>query len=159
MTHLKFQTAITASPERCIDLALTVDTHLEYPGSRERVVAGVRTGRMGLNDFVTWESRRFGLPVHMTSKITELDHPHRFVDEMQKGPFKSWRHVHLFEAVDGGTLMTDDVEYRVPFGVLGALVDRLFVHRYMTRLASDLTQHIQVTAESQPAKGGNGDGC
>lgn len=158
MTHLKFQTAIAAAPARCIDLALTVDTHLEYPGSRERIVGGVRTGRMGLNDFVTWESRRFGLPVRMTSKITELHYPHRFVDEMQKGPFKSWRHVHLFEAMNDGTLMTDEVDYRVPFGILGAFVDRLFVRRYMARLASNLTEHIRVSAEKLSVEGESRDG-
>lgn len=155
MTHLSFWTEIAAPPERCMELALTVETHLTYPGSRERVAAGVTTGLMGLNDTVTWESRRFGVRVCMTSKITELDAPHRFVDEMQRGPFKSWRHVHLFEPTADGTLMTDEVDYRVPFGPLGSLVDRLFVRRYMSRLAADLTEHIRDSAEKVWTRGGN----
>ena len=153
MTRLLMRTEIAAPPERCIDIALTVETHLDYPGSRERVVDGVTSGRMGLNDYVTWESRRFGVPVRMTSKITELDEPHYFVDEMQRGPFKSWRHVHRFERTDAGTLMTDDVEYRVPFGPIGAVVDRLFVRRYMRRLASQLTAYIRTLAERSAIEG------
>ena len=36
----------------------------------------------------------------MTSTITEWDRPRRFVDEQRKGPFKSFRHEHLFGAVE-----------------------------------------------------------
>lgn len=154
MTRLLLETPIAAPPERCMELALTVETHLDYPGSRERAVAGVTTGRMGLDDVVTWESRRFGLPVRMTSKIVELDPPHRFVDEMQKGPFRSWRHVHRFEPTDGGTLMVDDVDYDVGFGPLGAVVDRLFVRRYMSKLASEICDYIRASAEAPATEGG-----
>jgi ligand-binding SRPBCC domain-containing protein len=153
MTRLLLETTVAAPPERCIELALTVETHVEKPGSRERVVAGVMSGRMGLNDTVTWESRLLGLPIRMTSKITQLDAPHRFVDEMQRGPFKSWRHVHRFERTDTGTLMTDDIDYRVPLGPAGLLVDRLFLRRYMRRLVSELAQYIQTLAKGSSIEG------
>jgi ligand-binding SRPBCC domain-containing protein len=49
------------------------------------------------------------------------------VDGAKKSPFRHWRHHHLFEAdvCDGenGTIMTDRVEYALPFGVIGLLLD------------------------------------
>jgi ligand-binding SRPBCC domain-containing protein len=48
----------------------------------------------------------------MTSRITELDAPRRFVDEMVRGPFAFFRHEHLFEEAGRLTRMTDVVELR-----------------------------------------------
>lgn len=42
-----------------------------------------------------------------------------FVDEMSGGPFAHWRHTHRFEAVEGGTRVTDHVEYQLAGGSVG----------------------------------------
>lgn len=47
-----------------------------------------------------------------------------FRDRMTEGPFDHWLHTHAFEAVDGGTLVRDRVEYRLPCGVAGRLAAR-----------------------------------
>lgn len=39
-----------------------------------------------------------------------------FRDEMRQGPLREWRHTHRFDAVDGGTLLRDRVEFETPFG-------------------------------------------
>jgi len=57
-----------------------------------------------------------------TSRILDRDTPPGaayFVDEMEGGPFRRWRHTHSFFADDGGTILRDSVEYRLPLGVLG----------------------------------------
>ena len=40
----------------------------------------------------------------------------RFSDEQRRGPYKCWRHVHLFREESGGTLAEDGVDYDVPGG-------------------------------------------
>jgi len=45
-----------------------------------------------------------------------------FRDRMTRGPMAHWEHTHRFEAVDRGTRMIDEVEYRLPPGRLGAAV-------------------------------------
>jgi ligand-binding SRPBCC domain-containing protein len=55
----------------------------------------------------------------MTSRITEFDRPHRFVDEQVRGPFARFRHVHRFEPEGEGTMVIDEVEFDAPFGSLG----------------------------------------
>jgi ligand-binding SRPBCC domain-containing protein len=55
----------------------------------------------------------------------------RFVDVQTRGPYRHWRHEHVFEVVDGGTLCHDIVQYSVPGG---QLVDRLFVRPDLTKI-------------------------
>lgn len=73
---------------------------------------------------IDYKLRVRGLPVRWTSEITVWEPNRRFVDEQRRGPYKLWRHEHLFSARDGGTVVEDRVDYAVPGGVL---VHRLFV--------------------------------
>jgi ligand-binding SRPBCC domain-containing protein len=124
--------------ERLFDLARSVDVHLEsQQRAGERAVAGVTKGLIGEGQEVTWQARHFGLPLRMTSRITALDFPASFTDEQVKGPFKSFRHVHEFEATATGSIMTDRVEFTAPFGPAGRLAEKLVLRRYLERLIVD----------------------
>ena len=57
-----------------------------------------------------------------------------FMDEQRVGPYKLWLHTHKLEDVDGGTRMTDDIRYLVPFGPIGLLANFLFVGRTLRRI-------------------------
>jgi ligand-binding SRPBCC domain-containing protein len=85
---------------------------------------------VGRGALIRYRLRVHGIPVSWLTEITEWDPPHRFVDEQITGPYALWHHTHTFEPLaDGGTLMGDVVRYRVGFGPLGALADRLLVRR------------------------------
>lgn len=114
MPRLSIRTEIGAAPERCFELSRSIDLHVEsMVASRERAVAGVTSGLIGLGQEVSWEARHFGRMWHMTPRITEFEPPRRFVDEMVRGPFRRFRHEHRFEASGEGTLMTDVVEFQM----------------------------------------------
>lgn len=83
----------------------------------------------------------------MTSRITEFDPPHRFVDEMVRGPFRSFRHPHGFEPHGSGTRMTDVVGVRMGPGILGRLVDP-FAAAYLRRLMVARNTVIETKAET-----------
>jgi ligand-binding SRPBCC domain-containing protein len=122
-------------PYAAFDLALSIDAHVaSFEGSGEQAVGGVTAGLIGLGEFVTWRARHFGITWTMTSTITEWDRPHRFVDEQRKGPFKTFRHEHLFEPVEHGTRLLDHVEFEAPLGVLGRLAEKLVLGRYLRHL-------------------------
>ena len=57
-----------------------------------------------------------------------------FMDEQRVGPYKLWLHTHKLEDVDGGTRMTDDIRYLVPFGPIGLLANAVFVGRTLHRI-------------------------
>jgi ligand-binding SRPBCC domain-containing protein len=68
-----------------------------------------------------------GIPLKWVTLIAEAEGPHRFVDTQVQGPYKRWWHVHTFEAMEGGVLMKDRVEYELPLGPLGELAHAIFV--------------------------------
>lgn len=135
MQSIRLESIVPASPEECFALSLSVDAHAaSMQGSGEHAIAGVTSGEMALGDTVTWQARHFGIPFTMSSQISEYDCPTRFVDEQVSGPFKVWRHEHLFVPTAEGTLMTDLVTFSSPAGPLGRAVDRLMLGKYMTAL-------------------------
>ena len=91
---------------------------------------------------VTWRAWHFGLPIRMTSRITEMQAPHYFVDEQVRGPFLRFRHVHEFSAVPAGTVMVDRIDFAAPFGLLGRLAEKLVLARYLRKLIETRNQHL-----------------
>jgi ligand-binding SRPBCC domain-containing protein len=113
-----------------------------------RAVAGVRAGPLRLGDTVTWQGWHFGVPWRMTSEIVEVDRPHCFADQMLRGPFARWHHVHTFQRTANGSRITDDVEYDTPLGVLGRLFDAVVLERYMKRLLTGRNRRFKRTVET-----------
>ena len=70
-----------------------------------------------------------GISVHWVTEITQLKKPDYFVDEQRFGPYALWHHQHHFKQVDGGVEVTDEVNYAIPFGLLGRLAQWVFVGR------------------------------
>ena len=130
-------TRTAASVEDLFDASLSIDEHLEsMRSSGEQAVAGVTSGTIGLGESVTWRARHFGIRFTMTSRITALDRPRRFVDEQTRGPFRSFRHEHVFRTDASGTVMLDTLTVGSPtFGVpaFGTLVERLILVPYLRR--------------------------
>ena len=150
MGFIELETLVRAQLDAVFDLSRNVEAHTKsMKRSGEKAVDGVTAGMISLDEEVTWRGRHFGLTFHMTSRITEFDGPRLFVDEQVRGPFKSWWHGHYFEPHERGTLMTDRVRYEAPFGLLGSLVDRVFLHRYMAGLLMERNRYIKDTLESQ----------
>ncbi len=133
MGSLRLDTLIRVPLERCFDLARSIEVHCETAAfTAERAIAPGRTsGLLEGGDLVVFEARHLGFRRRLVAEIVEFDPPHRFVDVMRKGAFRSLRHEHLFEAVDGGTLMQDLLDWEVPAGPLGRVVDRWIVGPHM----------------------------
>jgi len=151
MTRFELCTGIAASPQCAFDVSLEVEIHLEsMSGSGERVVGGVRSGRMRLGDTVTWQARHFGLRWRMTSLISACEPPGRFVDEQVRGPFRHWRHEHRFEPDGhGGTLMRDLVDFAAPLGVLGRTAEFGALNRYLPKLIRVRNERVKAVAEAR----------
>jgi ligand-binding SRPBCC domain-containing protein len=61
------------------------------------------------------------------TEITDVEKPTCFTDKQRLGPYTQWHHKHQFQQVPGGVLMTDEVEYAMPFGIIGRLLHMAFV--------------------------------
>jgi ligand-binding SRPBCC domain-containing protein len=150
VTAIRVETSIFASPEICFDLARDVAAHARSAAfSAERVISPGRTsGHLELGDLVTFEGKHFGIRQRFTARITALDRPRRFVDEMAIGPFKWLRHTHDFNAVPTGTLMIDVLEWQAPLGALGKVADALFLKRHMRWFVTSKQRHLKQIAEA-----------
>jgi ligand-binding SRPBCC domain-containing protein len=141
-------TVVTDTPvnaARLFDLSLDVDAHVaSMSRSGERAIAGVTTGRIGLDETVTWRARHFGIWFTMTSTISELDEPTRFVDRQVRGPFRSFVHEHLFEPTADGCRMTDVITVGSP--IFGRLAERVVLVPYLRRLIRTRNRHLVATA-------------
>lgn len=76
----------------------------------------------------------FRIPVRWVSEICEIRERKYFTDRQVSGPYAYWWHRHEFTEVDGGVEMRDIVEYRLPLGWLGRLVQRLVVRRKLEHI-------------------------
>jgi ligand-binding SRPBCC domain-containing protein len=77
------------------------------------------------------------LPFIRTNWVTEITHveaPHYFVDEQRFGPYALWHHQHHFKEILGGVEMTDEVNYALPFGLLGRFANWLFVEQQVNAI-------------------------
>lgn len=72
--------------------------------------------------------------MNWVTEITHIKEEESFVDEQRFGPYKMWHHVHKFEAVDGGVLMTDIVHFKLPFPLFASIAYTLFVKKNLTQI-------------------------
>ena len=68
-----------------------------------------------------------GIRTTWVTEITQVTDQKYFVDEQRYGPYTMWHHQHLIEPVEGGVLMTDIIDYQPPFGILGALANKVII--------------------------------
>lgn len=67
------------------------------------------------------------IPMNWMTEITHVQDKAFFVDEQRVGPYKVWHHQHHFKEVEGGVEMTDIIDYVIPFGFIGRMLEPLFV--------------------------------
>ncbi len=149
MPTIKIQTIIKANKHIVFDLSRSIDLHkISTQQTNEEAIAGVTSGLIGMNQSVTWRAKHFGIYQNLTSKITAFEPPNYFVDEMEKGIFKRFKHEHIFKEDQGQTLMIDVFDYESPLGILGQIADKLFLKKYMQNLLQKRNETIKEFAES-----------
>lgn len=149
MPIIQLKTFIEADIQLVFDLSRSVDLHqYSTQETNEKAIKGVTAGLMDKGDMVTWRAKHLGIYQTLTSKITAFESPHYFVDEMVRGAFKSFRHEHIFEQQEGGTLMIDVFDYEAPLALLGKLANVLFLKNYMQYFLEKRNSCIKSMAES-----------
>lgn len=103
------------------------------PYLRFRIVSP-RPVAMQSGTVIDYRLRLFGLPIAWRTRIASYDRGRSFVDMQQRGPFATWIHRHEFHDHPLGTLMTDQVDFRSPLGLLGRAAEAIFVERLVTRI-------------------------
>jgi ligand-binding SRPBCC domain-containing protein len=74
------------------------------------------------------------VPIGWRSRIVAWRPGTRFVDQQERGPYRSWYHEHAFRAEGTSTVMEDRVYYAPPLSLLGRLANRLFIAPTLRRI-------------------------
>ncbi|HQR01684.1 MAG TPA: SRPBCC family protein [Ferruginibacter sp.] len=153
MPKIHLTTFINAPIERVFDLSRSISLHtISTAGTNERAIAGVITGLISKGETVTWEARHLFKTRRFTARISAMESPHSFTDEMIKGDFESFRHEHHFKSVDNGTIMIDLLEFESPYAVIGKIFNTLYLRSYLEKFLAKRNAVIKEYAESQKWK-------
>lgn len=92
---------------------------------------------------------RFGLSQEVHIQVEEASRGHRLRYRQTQGIFLSWSHLMEFEAHDANyTKVIDSIDYQLPFGVLGYLLDDLLIRRDVRELLRCRSQFLKKKFES-----------
>jgi ligand-binding SRPBCC domain-containing protein len=101
------------------------DLHLRLLDAPELLERGSR---------LTVQVRRWGMTQRVITEVIVFEEGRLFVEEQREGPFRTWTHERRFEALaDGGTRLTEQIDYDPPAGLLGMMLTAAVVERELNR--------------------------
>lgn len=118
----------------------------------EQAVAGTTTGLIELNDTVTWKAKHLMKVRVLKVRVTAMQKPYSFIDEMVEGDFKNMKHEHHFKQIENGTFMIDLFSFDLPYGQMGKMAGKIYLQRYLKKLLEHRNSIIKEYAESEKWK-------
>lgn len=88
------------------------------------------------------------IPTVWKARISQVTPPFGFTDQAEKSPFKFWRHRHDFIPDGEGTLIRDTIDYLLPLGFLGKVMNRIYIAKDLDRLFAFRHQATKVALDS-----------
>ena len=153
MPTIHLTTFIAAPVQRVFNLSRSINLHqISTASTNEKAIDGVITGLINKHETVTWQAKHLFKTRLFTSKITEMQSPDFFTDEMLKGDFKSFHHQHHFKAAENGTIMIDLIDFESPYGIIGKIANRLFLRSYIEKFLIKRNIVIKDYAETEKWK-------
>ena len=95
--------------------------------------------KMKEGQLIDYTIKILGKKIRWRTIITDYNPPEMFIDQQLLGPYSMWHHRHEFNIVDNGVEIIDKIDYVVPYGILGRIInfcfiksdlDRIFHYRY-----------------------------
>ncbi len=144
---LRDEIVVHAPIDRCFFLSTSVAiVELEL---KMHPVRGRTTGHVTGGDTVLWRGWKFGLPQFHESLIDGFEPPVFFRDRMIDGRFATFEHDHHFvQRSDGNVLLSDELRFIMPWGILGSTVGAMLLVPDIRRLLQRrfaLLKHIAET--------------
>jgi uncharacterized protein (TIGR01777 family) len=112
-------------------------------------VLGKSTTRIEEGTLIDYRLKLHGIPLRWQSRIECWQPGKMFVDRQLVGPYRHWYHRHTFRAVEGGTLMIDEVEYRLPLGRFGKVLAGTWVRKELKKIFDFRARKIEEIFLSQ----------
>ncbi len=101
-----------------------------------------------------WRLSRFGVSFDWAVKIDSIKSDDRMIVSQVTGPFEEW--VLTQELIDHGdqaTKIKDTIQYKLPLGIVGALIDDLYARRELKKLLESRHEKILELLQNRKVKG------
>jgi ligand-binding SRPBCC domain-containing protein len=134
MCTIHLTTFIAAPIERVFDLSRSISLHkISSAHTNKEAIGGITSGMINKNETVTWRAKHLFKIRYFTTRISEMQSPNFFIDEMQKGDFKSLKHEHHFKKIDNGTIMIDILNFESPYGIIGKWFNKIYLKNLLQK--------------------------
>ena len=136
---------IHASPEKVWEFIATPENLNKItPDSMAFKTISEPQGKMFPGMLISYIVKPFPfISFNWVTEITHVEPGVYFVDEQRFGPYSFWHHKHFIERSGDGTLMTDIVDYKVPFGFIGNIANAVVVRKKLEQIFSFRTEIIE----------------
>jgi len=84
-----------------------------------------------------------GIKTKWVTEITHVVDKQYFVDEQRFGPYALWHHKHFIKEIEGGIEMEDIIDYKLPFGILGQIVQPFLVKPKLEEIFNYRTKKLE----------------
>lgn len=151
MNKIQLKTYIKAPPKICFDLSRDIRIHIKsIPDDSSLKLIYHVNNKSKLSDKVKWEVVPVNEKLKQEIKVTMIEYisPHHYAEELQSVFFKEFKHTHeFFKHGDGETMMIDVIEYELPLGAIGRLINKKFMEKYIKMIFFRRNQEIKRIAE------------
>ena len=139
---------IHAPIERVFDLARSVNLHVKsVENVQEEIVGEIKRGLVQLGDEITWHGRYLGFMHTVTFRITAWNPPWYFCNSLVKGLFLKMDHHYSFHAAGDVTVMSDVLNYVMPYGFMGQIFDSFLMRPHLRHFLAERARFLKTVAE------------
>jgi len=90
-----------------------------------------------------------GFATDWVTEITHINKPYYFVDEQKIGPYKLWHHQHFFSENNKGIIAEDIVNYAVPYGPLGNIINSIYIQNILDNIFNFRNEALNVIFQTK----------
>ncbi|MEN9549533.1 MAG: hypothetical protein RIR12_2124 [Bacteroidota bacterium] len=153
MPIIHLTTFIAAPAERVFNLSRHVGLQQQsMEAYNQEAVAGTTTGVLEKDDTVTWKARHVFKTRVLKIKVTQLEKHSLYTYEQVEGDLKWMRNEYYFKPCDNGTILINIFSFETKYGMIGRLINTIYLTNYIKHLLEQQNAVIKQTAETDKWK-------
>lgn len=150
MASIHITTFIAAPIERVFDLSRHLAIYkLVFQGRKAEFRSGAASNLLGIGETISVLGKIAGKNRLTMLKITKLQKPASFTEEQVKGDLELYKHEHHFKPADNGTIVIDLLEFGPPKDILGRIIAKIHMKKYLEEFITKRNEMIRNYAETE----------
>lgn len=150
MASIHLTTFIAAPIERVFDLSRHLAIYKQiFQNRKAQLTSGAASNLLNLGETISVLAKIAGKNRLTMLKLTKLQRPVSFTEEQVKGDLLLYKHEHHFKSVGNGTIVIDMLEYGPPKDMIGRIVAKLYMKKYLEEFIGKRNEMIRNYAETE----------